>query len=88
MVPLADHGSIDTLRGSIGPLEAAKELSVDADFNELNAYVYHSAHAAFLDGVIWCLGPFVDDSRSYGVFRVMLALCMRSLVRGWLRLAH
>ena len=64
------------------------EQDVNADFHELNAYVYHSAHGAFLDGVIWCLGPFVDDTRSYGVFRIVLALSMRRLVRGWLRLAH
>ena len=53
----------------------------DSRFAELNAYVYHSAHGAVLDVVIWCLGPYVDASRSYGLFRMYLARMTRAVVR-------
>ena len=42
-------------------------------FGELNLYVYNAARGAVFDVVIWCLGPVVDDSRSYGYFRSLLA---------------
>ena len=56
-------------------------------FEELNLFAYHSACGVFYDFVIWCLGPFVDDSREYGLFRCCLAavtrrVCLRLLVRG------
>jgi hypothetical protein len=54
---------------------------MNADFAELNAYVYYAAQGAVLDAVIWCLGPYVDDSRDYGWFRVLLALATRSALR-------
>jgi hypothetical protein len=54
---------------------------VSADFRELNAYVYHSVHGALLDVVIWCLGPYVDDSREYGFARIWLARATRAIVR-------
>jgi hypothetical protein len=54
---------------------------VIADFAEINAYVYYSAQGAVLDGVIWCLGPYVDDSRDYGWLRVLLARATRSVLR-------
>jgi hypothetical protein len=52
-----------------------------SDFQELNAYVYHSAHGALLDVVIWCLGPYVDGSRDYGRLRVLLARATRTVLR-------
>jgi hypothetical protein len=62
---------------------------VNADyFYELNAYVYQSSYVAVLDGVIWCLGPYVDDTRPYGPSRITLAWLTRKLIRGWLRLAN
>ncbi len=57
-----------------------------SDFEELNAYVYHSARGFVFDGLIWCLGPYVDDSCAYGFLRTLLARCTRSCVRSWLRL--
>ena len=50
-------------------------------FEDLNAYIYHSAQVVLLDGVIWCLGPYVDDSRGYGRFRIYLAQLTRLIVR-------
>lgn len=45
----------------------------NSGFEEVNAYVYHSVRGAFYDGVIWCLGPVVDDSRDYPRLRIWLA---------------
>ena len=42
-------------------------------FAEVNEYVYHAARGLFYDGVIWCLGPVVDDSREYPWPRIWLA---------------
>jgi hypothetical protein len=56
-----------------------------SEFEELNAYAYHCLRAALLDGVIWCLGPYVDDSRDYGFFRICLAKVTRAVVRGFCR---
>ncbi len=53
------------------------------EFEELNAYVYHSAQGALLDVVIWCLGPYVDDTRGYGPARLYLARATRTIVRRW-----
>ena len=53
----------------------------DPRFAELNAYVYHSAHGVVLDVVIWCLGPYVDASRPYSLFRMYLARVTRAVVR-------
>jgi len=55
-----------------------------SDFEELNAYIYHSVHGALLDVVIWCLGPYVDDAREYGRLRIHLARATHTLVRRWL----
>ena len=54
-----------------------------SEFAELNAYVYHSVQGAVLDVVIWCLGPYVDDTRDYGVLRMYLARVTRAIVRRW-----
>ena len=56
-----------------------------SEFQELNAYAYHSIRGALLDLVIWCLGPYVDDSREYGLFRLCLAVVTRRLCRVWLQ---
>jgi hypothetical protein len=65
-------------------MEARESGRVDSDFEEINAYVYHSGRGALLDLVIWCLGPYVDDSREYGRLRVWLARATRSVVRRYL----
>lgn len=57
-----------------------------SDFEDLNAYVYHSARGVVFDALIWCLGPYVDASRGYGCFRVLLARFTKTVVRWWLRL--
>ena len=56
-----------------------------SDFQELNLFAYHTVCGVFYDCVIWCLGPIVDDSREYRLFRYYLAaitrkLCLRLLV--------
>jgi hypothetical protein len=53
-------------------------------FEELNLHVYNSARGLVYDCVIWCLGPLIDDSREYGLFRLYLAavtyrICRRLL---------
>lgn len=58
-----------------------------ASFNELNLQIYNLALGRFYDGVIWCLGPFVDDSREYGYFRCCLALATRRICRWYLACA-
>jgi len=55
-----------------------------SDFEEFNLFVYHSMVNVFLDLVIWCLGPYVDDSREYGIFRSCLAVTTRRLCGVWL----
>jgi len=57
------------------------------EFEDLNLYVYHSAHGAMLDALIWCLGPYVHESREYGVLRIYLAQATRYLVRRWCRIS-
>ena len=54
-------------------------------FEQANLYVYLSAQEAVLDGAIWCLGPYVDDSRGYGAGRIVLARVTRSFLRPWCR---
>ena len=54
---------------------------MNSDFEEFNAYVYHSGHGALLDIVIWCLGPYVDETRAYGPPRIWLARTTRFVVR-------
>ena len=52
-------------------------------FQELNLYVYHSLRGMVLDVVIWCLGPVVDDTREYGLFRYYLAAATCKACRRW-----
>jgi hypothetical protein len=59
----------------------ARRSRVYSEFEELNAYAYHSVRGALLDVVIWCLGPYVDDTQSYGRLRIHLARATRSVVR-------
>ncbi len=59
---------------------------MQTSFEELNLYAYHWLRGLFYDAVIWCLGPLVDDTRRYGVFRRYLSvitcdLCRRYLVQ-------
>ena len=56
---------------------------VYSEFEELNAYAYHSVRGAVLDVLIWCLGPYVDDTREYGFLRMYLAQWTRSILRRW-----
>ncbi len=55
-----------------------------SDFEELNIYAYYSVANVFLDFVIWCLGPIVNDSREYSLPRLYLAEVTRRLCRLWL----
>jgi hypothetical protein len=54
---------------------------VNSEFAEINAYIYHSARGFVLDCVIWCLAPYIDESRGYGRLRCQLARMTRALVR-------
>jgi hypothetical protein len=53
-------------------------------FEQLNVFAYYSIINVFLDMIIWCLGPFVDNSREYNVPRLYLAVATRKLCRAWL----
>jgi len=57
----------------------------NSGFAEVNSYVYHSVRGAFYDFVIWCLGPVVDDSRSYPRYRVWLAELTYRVCRCFIR---
>ena len=67
-----------------GYVRIAQVPHVNSAFEEFNLLVYHSLRGVFFDAVIWCLGPFVDDSRDYGRFRCYLALATRHVCRTWL----
>ena len=56
------------------------------NFQELNLYAYHAVRGVVLDLVIWCLGPVVDDSREYGLFRFYLAVATCKACRTWYRI--
>lgn len=60
---------------------AWKGGAVHSEFAEINAYVYHSARGVLLDCVIWCLAPYIDETRTYGWLRCHLARATRALVR-------
>jgi hypothetical protein len=55
-----------------------------SDFERFNLLLYYSLVNGFLDLVIWCLGPYVDDSREYGLARKFLAVATRRLCGIWL----
>jgi hypothetical protein len=58
---------------------------MNSDFEETNLVLYYGLVNLLLDAVIWCLGPYVDDSREYGVARLCLAIVTRRLCRTWLQ---
>jgi hypothetical protein len=62
-----------------------KAMVENSGFEEVNAYVYHSARGAFFGGVIWCLGPVVDDSRDYSRVRLWLASVTFRVCRCFIR---
>ncbi len=61
-------------------------VAENSGFAEVNAYIYHTMRAAFYGGVIWCLGPVVDDSREYARYRIWLATVTCEICRRLLRL--
>lgn len=44
-----------------------------SEFEAANLILYYRMVNGLLDLVIWCLGPFADDSRHYGLLRCYLA---------------
>lgn len=54
-------------------------------FEELNLFAYDALRGAVYDVVIWCLGPLVDDSRDYGLFRLYLAAATCRACERWMR---
>ena len=54
---------------------------VQTQFERFNVHVYYTVISVFLDFVIWCLGPLVDDERDYGLPRLYLAAVTRRLCR-------
>lgn len=54
-------------------------------FREFNVFIYCSLVSAILDVVLWCLAPYVDESREYAIPRLYLAVVTRSACRAWLR---
>lgn len=57
-----------------------------SSFEEANLFVFHAVKNVFYDGVIWCLGPLVDESRAYGWMRCALALATRKVCRFYIGL--
>ncbi len=53
-------------------------------FLQLNLYAYWVLVNGALDVVLWCLAPYIDDSREYGLARRLLAVTTRHAVRAWL----
>ena len=58
---------------------------MNSDFQETNLVIYYGLANLLLDAVIWSLGPYVDDSREYGLPRLCLAVATRRLCRAWLQ---
>ena len=54
-----------------------------SEFEELNQLAYESLRSGVLDLLIWCLGPYVDDRKSYGALRILLARFTRAVLRPW-----
>jgi hypothetical protein len=73
----ATRGMANSRRHGISEAETA----MFSDFEDFNAYVYHSLRALVFDVVIWCLGPYVDDTQTYGWVRLHLAHVTCSIVR-------
>jgi hypothetical protein len=57
-----------------------------SDFEEFNIYAYWALVNGVLDVLLWCLGPYVDDSREYGRLRHVLAAVTRRIILIWLLL--
>ncbi len=53
-------------------------------FLEFNVYAYWVLVNGVLDVALWCLAPYIDDSREYGLTRRLLAVATCRLVRVWL----
>jgi len=66
-------------------LRGIKAMVENSGFDEVNEYVYHSVRSAFFGGVIWCLGPVVDDSRDYSRLRIGLAAVTYRVCRYFIR---
>jgi len=56
-----------------------------AAFEEFNVHLYWTLVNVFLDVVLWCLGPIVDDTRPYPYSRLCLAAVTNKACRYWLR---
>lgn len=59
---------------------------MQTQFEQFNTHLYYTVIGVFLDVVIWCLGPLVDEERDYARPRLYLAaitrhLCRRALLR-------
>lgn len=57
------------------------------EFEEFNVFAYWALVNGALDILLWCLGPYVDESREYGRFRRGLAAFTSGLILIWLRRA-
>ena len=68
-----------------GSIEGGRKVGEPYGFAEINEYVYHSVRGVFFGGVIWCLGPVVDDSRNYAWPRMWLAAATYRVCRRVLR---
>jgi len=52
-------------------------------FLEFNLYTYWVLVNGVLDVILWCLAPYIDDSREYGLARRLLAVATHRVVRMW-----
>ncbi len=57
-----------------------------SDFEEANLAAYYVLLNGCLDVLLWCVAPYVDDSREFGVFRRGLAMVTTVVLGAWLRL--
>ncbi len=56
-----------------------------SDFEEINLRAYYALLNGVLDVLLWCVGPYVDDSRDYGPLRRGLAFITGVIVGFWVR---
>ena len=55
-----------------------------SQFQQLNIHAYYTLVGVFLDFVIWCLGPLVDEEKDYSLARYYLAAVTCRICRSWL----
>lgn len=55
-----------------------------SEFEEGNLFAYYALLNGCLDALLWCVGPYVDETREYGRCRRGLAVVTRRILGAWL----